>query len=44
MTIRLVVDVTRYEGGGMALMKGLSGLLPTLEGRYELLSLKELKV
>jgi predicted amino acid-binding ACT domain protein len=44
MTIRLVADVTRYEGGGMALMKELSVHLPKLEGRYELLSLKELKV
>jgi predicted amino acid-binding ACT domain protein len=44
MTIRMVADVTKYEGGGMALMNELSVHLPKLEGRYELLSLKELKV
>jgi predicted amino acid-binding ACT domain protein len=44
MTIRVVADVTRYPGGTMALVKDLAGKLSVLEGRFELLSMKEMKV
>lgn len=44
MTIRIVADMTHQKGGTMALMNDLSGKLAELDGHYELLSFKELKL
>jgi predicted amino acid-binding ACT domain protein len=44
MTIRIVVDVTKYEGGTFALVKDLTNKLTTMDGRYELISMKELRI
>ncbi|QLH74577.1 MAG: hypothetical protein HPY73_03335 [Methanomassiliicoccales archaeon] len=44
MTIRVVADVTKYHGGMVALVKELSSHMAGVEGRYELLSLREIKV
>lgn len=44
MTIRVVADVTKYPGGTMTLVNDLTGKLSALDGRFELLSIKEIKV
>jgi predicted amino acid-binding ACT domain protein len=44
MTIRVVADVTKYPGGMMALVKDLGGKLSALDGHFELISMKEMKV
>jgi len=43
MTITIVADVTKYNGGTVALMKDLHSHIANLEG-FKLLSLKEMKV
>jgi hypothetical protein len=44
MTISIVMDVTKYEGGTVALVRELFSQLSGSKSRFELLSLRELKV